>query len=60
MKITSQRKRNKQGHNSNNFRATMNPLMKRTKTMFGLDDFLSQIMTMKERGDLVISGRRIC
>jgi hypothetical protein len=38
----------------------MSPLKKNVKTILGIDDFLSQIMAMKERGDWVISGRRVC
>ena len=30
------------------------------KSIFGNDDFLSRIIAMKEQGNLVISGCRIC
>jgi len=30
------------------------------KSIFGNDDFLNRIITMKEQGNLVLSGYRIC
>jgi hypothetical protein len=60
MKLITKRKKSKSGFYSNRLKTTMNPLKSYTKALFGIDDFLSQILSMKERGDFVISGRRIC
>ena len=30
------------------------------KTMYGFDDFLNRLAALKEQGNLVISGMRIC
>ena len=60
MKTNQQRNSIMRQHCNNGTRPSM--MIKQTgKAMYnGIDDFLNSLAVLKERGNLIISGRRVC
>jgi len=60
MKTKTVSKSSKQNRYQKGIRLPMMLPKKIVKNIFGYDDFLNQIIAMKEQGNLAISGVRIC
>jgi hypothetical protein len=60
MKTKTVLKGSKQNRYQKGIRLPMMSPKKIVKNIFGYDDFLNQIIAMKEQGNLAISGIRIC
>jgi hypothetical protein len=61
MQSNPQKKSDMANHDSNVKKAPRKLMMKPVKLIYsGFDDFQERLSAMKEKGGLIISGRRIC
>jgi len=60
MKSNTQQKSPVYSRTCNRRKSSLTHPKKIIKSIFGNDDFLNRIITMKEQGNLILSGYRIC
>jgi len=60
MKLNTQQKSHVLSSNRNRRKSSFTYPKKIIKSIFCNDDFLNRIITMKEQGNLILSGYRIC